>query len=42
MKGWLIGIIAVLLIAIVVEYKQVEYANEKWQTAEANVIYCKY
>lgn len=35
--GWLIGIIVVLLIAVGVEYRQVQHANEKWSTAEANV-----
>ena len=37
MKEFLIITVAILLGVIVVEYQQVKYANEKWETAEANV-----
>lgn len=36
-KGWLIAVIIVLSAVIVAEWQQVEYANQKWETAEANV-----
>lgn len=36
-KGWLITVIIVLTVVIVAEWKQVEYANRKWEVAEANV-----
>ncbi len=36
-KGWLITVIIVLTAIIVAEWKQVEYANRKWEVAEANV-----
>ena len=37
MKKWMIAVIVVLLAIIGAGYKQVKKANEKWQTAEANV-----
>lgn len=37
MRNWLLCIIAALLVVVFVEYQQVKYANDKWETAEANV-----
>ena len=37
MRNWLICIIIVLFVVIGAMWKQVEYANGKWKTSEANV-----
>ena len=37
MKNWLIGTVIVLLVALIAEWQQVKYANDKWEKAEANV-----
>jgi hypothetical protein len=37
MKKVLLFLVIILTIFSIVEYKQVEYANNKWKTAEANV-----